>query len=93
MIEDKRNRRGNQYPYFEHASISVVRTSDAASLVITDRYTDSRWYGVPNLLSWQVKGWAYDTLYEVEIRNVTLRSGATQGYSYPVFIDRASIEC
>ena len=92
VIEDKRNIWGNRYPYFENASISVVRTSDDASLVITDRYTDSEWYGVLNLLSWQVEGWEYDTLYEVEISNVTLRSGATQSYSYPVFIDRASIE-
>ena len=90
VLEDKHNIWGNQYPYFEHASISVVRTSDGASLVITDRYTDSVGYGVPNLLSWQVEGWEYDTLYEVEISNVTF--GATQSYSYPVFIDRASIE-
>ena len=92
MIEDKRKRRGNQYPYFENARISVVRTSDDVSLVITDRYTDSVGYGVPNLLSWQVEGWEYDTLYEVEISNVTLRSGATRSYAYPVFIDQAGIE-
>ncbi len=92
MIEDKRSIWGNQYPYFENASISVVRTSDDVSLVITNPYTDSEGFGVPNLLSWQVEGWEYDTLYEVELRNVTLRSGETRSYSYPVFIDRASIE-
>ena len=92
LIEDKSNIRGNQYPYFENAGISIVRTSDETSLVITDRYTDRRWAGVPNLLSWQVEGWEYDTLYEVEISNVALRSGGTQSYSYPVFVDRASIE-
>ena len=92
VIEDKRSIWGNQYPYFENASISVVRTSGDVSLVITNPYTDSEGFGVPNLLSWQVEGWEYDTLYEVEISNVTLRSGATQSYSYPVFIDRASIE-
>ena len=48
--------------------------------------------GVPNLLSWQVEDGEYDTLYEVEISNVTLRSGVTRSYSYPVFIDRANIE-
>ena len=82
----------NQYPYFSNASISVVRISDEASLVITNRYTDIRGLGVPNVLSWQVEGWEYDTLYEVEISNVALRSGGTQSYSYPVFVDRASIE-
>ena len=70
----------------------MVRTSDDASLVITNPYTDSEGFGVPNLLSWQVEGWEYDTLYEVEISNVTLRSGETRSYSYPVFIDRANIE-
>ena len=85
VIEDKHNRRGNQYPYFENASISVVRTSAAASLVITDRYTDSVGFGVPNLLSWQVEGWEYDTLYEVEISNVTLRSGGNAELCIPGF--------
>ncbi len=92
VIEDKRNIWANQYPYFENAHISVVRTSDEASLVITGRYTDTDGFGVPNLLSWQVEGWEYDTLYEVEISNVTLRNGVTRSYSYPVFIDRANIE-
>ena len=92
LIEDKRSIWGNQYPYFNNASISVVRISDEASLVITDRYTDIRGLGVPNVLSWQVAGWEYDTLYEVEISNVALRRGAAQSYSYPVFVERAGIE-
>ena len=92
VIEDKRSIWGNQYTSFENARISVVRASDGVSLVITNRYTDTEAFGVPNLLSWQVEGWEYDTLYEVEISNVTLQSGVTRSYSYPVFIDRASIE-
>jgi len=92
VVEDKRDIWANQYPYFENARIRVVRTSDGASLGITDRYTDPEAFGVPNVLSWQVEGWEYDTLYEVEISNVTLRSGETRSYSYPVFIDRANIE-
>ena len=62
------------------------------SVSVSGLYTDTEAFGVPNLLSWQVAGWEYDTLYEVEIRNVTLRSGETRSYSYPVFIDRANIE-
>ena len=92
VVEDKSDLWRNQHLYFETANISVVRGSDEASLVITDRYTDIRGVGVPNVLSWQVEGWEYDTLYEVEISNVAMRSGTTQSYSYPVFVDRASIE-
>ena len=92
VVEDKRNMWGNSHPYFENATISVVRTSDETSLGITGRYTDGRGSSVPNFLSWQVEGWEYDTLYEVEIRNVTLQNGVTRSYSYPVFIDRANIE-
>lgn len=92
VIEDKRSIWGNRGAYFETATISVVRAADGESLVITDRYTDSDGFGVPNLLSWQVEGWEYDTLYEVEIRNVTLQNGVRRSYSYPVFIDRANIE-
>ena len=29
---------------------------------------------MPNFLSWQVAGWEYDTLYEVEISNVAMQS-------------------
>jgi len=92
VIEEKLNIWANQHPYFENARIRVVRMSDDASLVITDRYTDTEGFGVPNLLSWQVEGWEFDTLYEVEISNVSMQSGETRRYSYPVFIDRANIE-
>ena len=47
---------------------------------------------MPNALSWQGEGWKYDTLYEVEISNVSMQSGETRSYSYPVFIDQANIE-
>ena len=92
VIEDKRKRWGNQGDYFREATITVTRVTDETVLPITDRYTDNRGRGVPNLLSWQVEGWAYDTLYEVEISNVTLRNGVTRSYAYPVFLDRANIE-
>ena len=47
---------------------------------------------MPNVLSWQVEGWKHETLYEVEISNIAMRSGSTQSYSYPVLIDRANLE-
>ena len=92
VIEDKRNIWGNTWEYFENADVSVTRVADDTSLPVSGLYTDTEGFGVPNLLSWQVEGWEYDTLYEVEISNVTLQNGVTRSYSYPVFIDRANIE-
>ena len=92
LIENKSDLRGNEHPYFDNATITVRRVSDGAGLIIRDRYSDTIGYGVPNVLSWQVEGWEHDTLYEVEISHVAMRSGAMQSYSYPVLIDRANIE-
>ncbi len=94
MVEDKNGGWWNQHPYFESAVVSVTRTrvEGGTSLPVNGLYTDTEPSGVPHRLSWQVEGWAYDTLYEVEIRNVTLQSGVTRSSSYSVFIDRASIE-
>ena len=92
VIEDKENRSSNRHDYFRHATITVIRTEDEAELAITDRYTDSEGVGIPNFLSWQVEGWDYDTLYEVEIGNVAMQSGETRSFSYPVLIDRESID-
>ena len=92
VIEDKKNLQNNQHDYFRQATITVIRTADETTLAITDRYTDTRGVGLPNVLSWRVAGWEYDTLYQVEINNVRMRSGSTQSYSYPVLIDRANIE-
>ena len=82
----------NQGDYFREATITVTRVKDQTVLPITDRYTDSLGYGVPNFLSWQVEGWEYDTLYEVEIANVLLPGGRRESYSYPVFIERENLE-
>lgn len=50
------------------------------------------WYdteniGVPNLLSWLVEGWEYNTWYEVEISNISMKNGERKTISYDVFID------
>ena len=92
VIEDKDELRGNKYDYFREATITVIRTEDETELVITDRYTDSKNFNLPNFLSWRVQGWDYDTLYEVEIGNVAMQSGETRSFSYPVLIDRESID-
>ena len=92
VIEDKDKLRGNKYDYFREATITVIRTEDETELVITDRYTDSKNFNLPNFLSWRVQGWDYDTLYEVEIGNVAMQSGETRSFEYPVFIERDNLE-
>ena len=93
VIEDPDNWYwGNRYDYFREATITVTRVVDGAELSITDRYTDTRGVGVPNVLSWRVDGWEHDTLYEVAIRGVTMQDGSTREYVYSVFIDRQNLE-
>ena len=93
VIEDPDNWYwGNRYDYFQEAAITVTRVKDETALPISDRYTDSWGFALPNILSWQVEGWEYDTLYEVEISNVSLQSGLKTSYSYSVFIERDNLE-
>lgn len=92
MVEDKSRLWGNDHPYFDNTTVSVTRVSDGASLIISNRYTDTTGYGIPNFLSWQVEDWDYDTLYEVEINNVAMQSGETRSFSYPVFLERDNLE-
>ena len=92
VVEDKSGLWGNDHPYFENATVSVTRVSDGARLIISDRYTDTTGFGIPNFLSWQVEEWDYDTLYEVEIDNVAMQSGETRHFSYEVFIEHGNLE-
>ena len=96
VVEDKSSLRGNGngHTYFNRATINVTRVEDGAELGISSYYTESGTggRGLPNFLSWQVEGWDYDTLYEVEISNVAMQSGATRSFSYPVFIERDNLE-
>ena len=93
VIEDPDNYWwSNQGDYFREATITVTRAKDQTVLPITDRYTDSLSFGLPNILSWRVEGWQYDTLYEVEIANVILPDGLRESYSYSVFIERDNLE-
>ena len=92
VVEDKTSAEGNQHPYFESATVSVTRVEDGARLPVSGLYTDTEPIGVANVLSWQVKGWRYDILYQVDIRHVAMQSGETRSYSYPVFIERDDLE-
>ena len=90
-IADKASFWNNRGDYFKDATVTVTRVSDDESLPISDRYTDTSAYGIPNFLSWQVDGWEYDTLYEVEIDNVVLQDGESRRYVYAVFIEREAL--
>ena len=92
VIEDPDNWYwGNRYDYFREATITVTRVEDGAELPISDRYTDTQGVGVPNVLSWQVQHWQYDTLYEVEIADVIFSDGLRTDYVYSVFIERDNL--
>ena len=92
VIVDPAARWNNKGDYFREVTISVTRVVDGAALTITDQYTDTIGAGIPNFLSWQVEGWEYDTLYEVEIANVLFSDGRREAYSYSVFIERDNLE-
>ncbi len=91
VIEDKNSNWGNRSDYFSNAVISVTNTDTGESLQITDRYTDSEGFGVPNIITWSPQNWEYDTWYSVQISNVTMQDGSIQNYSYEVFIDYADL--
>lgn len=91
MIEDTDRLWGNRHDYFRAATITVTRVADATELVVTDWYTDTVGFGVPNFLSWQVQGWEHDILYDVTIDNIAMQSGEVRSVSYPVFIEREGL--
>lgn len=91
VIEDKQSFWDNRGEYFRDAAITVTRVADGERLPVSGRHTDTRAYGLPNFLSWQVDGWEYDTLYEVEIDNVGLRGGDRRSYAYSVFIEHQGL--
>ena len=91
VIADKASFWNNRGDYFRDATVTVTRLADGASQPVRGRYTDTRAYGLPNFLSWQVDGWEYDTLYEVAIDNVVLGDGERRRYVYAVFIEREGL--
>lgn len=91
VIEDKNSYWGNQSNYFANAVVSVTNTDTGESLDISDIYTDSSGFGVPNIITWSAQNWEYDTWYSVEISNVKMQDGSVQNYAYDVFIDYADL--
>ena len=92
VVVDKEVSWKNRGEFFNKASITVIRASDGSQLSTSNYYTDTRGFGLPNVITWKVHGWEHDTLYEVEIRNVTLTDGTIRNYSYSVFIEKGNLE-
>ena len=82
VVENKTNK----HPYFQLATVTVTRMTDGAPLPTGQVSENMIGPGVPNFLSWQVKGWEYDTPYQVTIRNVAMQTRQLRTYSYPVTI-------
>jgi len=102
IVEDKTQKWGNQYDYFSNASVNVVERETKKRLnvrtienqtrsTISELYNDSNGYGLPNIITWQVDDWVYDTWYTVTISNVKMQSGESKDYSYDVYIDYGAI--
>lgn len=89
VVEDTEDPRANRGDYFSSATITVRRLSDDVALRVTDIASDPP--GVNNFLSWRVQGWAFDTVYEVAIRGVTMQDGSTRAYRYFVVVERDAL--
>lgn len=89
VVENKTKRGKNKHPYFQLATVTVTRIADGVRMPVGKLYMDTEWKGVPNFLSWQVKGWEYETPYQVTIRNVAMQNRTLRTFSYQVYIDRA----
>ena len=87
IIEDKSSIWGNQHEYFAQATVTVKQKDNGQSLVVANVYKDTQGFGVPNVLSWTVNGWQYDTWYQVEVDNINYQSRASSRLVYDVYID------
>jgi len=68
-------------------SVEVVGKALGEELSIDSLFSANDNVGIPNLLTWRVNDWQFDTWYTVNINNVQSLSGGTRAYSYDVFIN------
>ena len=87
IVEDKLLKRENRHEYFSKAKITVIQKDTGKVLDVADIFTDTDGFGVPNLLSWTVGEWQYDTWYSVVISELDYQSSSASSISYDVFID------
>jgi hypothetical protein len=82
---------GYQYEYFRNAAVTVSDWYTGVELKAHSLYTDYRYAGTPNLLSWLVDDYEYDKTYRVRISNITYPDGQQQSLEYYVYLDYYNI--
>lgn len=84
VVREKNNRRRLKISNIKYTQpkSKTVRTT----LTTQNIYFDSQGFGVPNIITWKVADWEFDTWYEVEINNIQTKSGETH-FTYDVFVD------
>ncbi|MEH6585028.1 MAG: hypothetical protein V7720_00645 [Halioglobus sp.] len=79
------------FGYFANAKVRVTEAESGRELKVRDLYTDNKRYGTPNLLSWLVDGYKYDTKYFVTIDNIVYPDGNIDSVEYYVYLDYYNI--
>lgn len=87
IVENKTSLFANQHDYFSQAQVSVIQKNNGQALNVNNLHTDISGMGVPNLLSWEVSDWQYDTEYTVIIDNIDYQFSETSSLQYDVYID------
>ena len=80
-----------QYEYFRNSTVTVSDWNTGAKLRVYNLYTDTKRSGTPNILSWLVDGYEYDTSYRVRIENITYPDGQQHYLEYYVYLDYYNI--
>ena len=76
------------FDYFSDAQVTVVDDLTGNSLPIENLHSDTIRFGLPNFLSWMVKGFTYDVPYTVTVTGIKLPGGGERDIEYPVMLDR-----
>lgn len=79
------------YEYFRNSTVTVSDWNTGTKLRAYNLYTDTEGLGTPNILSWVVDDYEYDTTYRVRIDNITLPDGQQSYLEYQVHLDYYNI--
>jgi len=92
IVENKHSAWGNQHEYFTNSNINVTEKGTGRKLIVGNVYQDTSGVGVPNIISWDMKDWEYDTWYVVRVSNIHYQSGDVRELSYDVYIDYKNLK-
>lgn len=87
ILTDKTNLWGNQHDYFARATVTVRNKMSGETLTVGNLYHDTQGSGIPNVLTWTVDNWEYDTWYTVTIEHIDYPDRPDATLEYDVFID------